>query len=168
MFDLSREGGQLDRLSQDADTLSEATKASPDLRELLSSPVVSRSEQAAAIAAVADKLGLSDTMKNTLALMASKRRLFVVPQMLTALEGMLADDRGEVTAQVRAAQPLDDDQRARLADALKASTGRDVKVDVTVDDSLIGGLVVRLGSRMIDTSIRAKLDALQNTMKEVR
>ena len=117
---------------------------------------------------MADKLGLGETMVNTLKLMAAKRRLFVVPQLVRALEDRLAEERGEVTAQVRTAKPLSDQQRDMLSAALKESTGRDVVLDVEVDEALIGGLVVRLGSQMIDTSIRAKLGALQNTMKEVR
>lgn len=168
VFDLSRDGDGLDALRSDVETLGAAVRGSADLREALDSPILSRGEQGRAIGAVAEKLGLGETMRNVLALMASKRRLFVVPQMIRALEARLADDRGEVTAQVRAARPLDDAQRARLADALKESTGNDVVLDVEVDEALIGGLVVRLGSRMIDTSIRAKLGAMQNTMKEVR
>lgn len=155
-------------LSSDVGTLGAAVRESSDLREVLASPVLSRDEQGRAVDAVAERLGLGRTMRNVLALMASKRRLFVVPQMVRALEARLADDRGEVTARVRSARPLSDGQRAALADALKGSTGRDVVLDVEVDEALIGGLVVQLGSRMIDTSIRAKLGALQNTMREVR
>jgi len=100
--------------------------------------------------------------------MAGKRRLFVVPQMVAVLKGMLSDNRGEVTAEVRSPKALTKTQSDKLSMALKESTGKDVKLDVTIDDGLIGGLVVKIGSRMIDTSIRAKLNALQNTMKEVR
>lgn len=168
VFELSREGGDLQKLEADTAALDEAVRGSSDLRDVLSSPVLSRDEQAAAIAAVGDKLGLGETLTNTLRLMASKRRLFVVPAMVSRLQDMLAEQKGEMTAQVRTAKALTDAQSAKLSQALKASTGKDVNLDVTVDESLIGGLVVRLGSQMIDTSIRAKLDALQNTMKEVR
>ena len=168
VFDLSREGGDLAALESDVAALDEAIRASSDLRDAMASPVLSRTEQEAAIGAVASKLGLGATLSNTLRLMARKRRLFAAPALVESLRAMLADEKGEVTAQVRAATPLSDDQRARLADALKASTGKAVNVEVTVDEALIGGLVVRVGSRMIDTSIRAKLDALQNSMKEVR
>ena len=171
VFDLSREtktGGDLAKLESDVTALDEAIKASPDLRSVLVSPVISREEQGAALTALAKKMGLGSVLANTLSLMASKRRLFVVPHMVAALKGMLATDRGEMTAEVRSAKALTKTQSDKLAQTLKASTGKDVKLDVTVDDSLIGGLVVKIGSRMIDTSIRAKLNALQNTMKEVR
>ena len=168
VFDLAREGDDLGTLRSDVDALGAAIRDSADLRDALGSPVLSRDEQGRAIAAVAEGLGLGATMRNVLALMASKRRLFVVPQMIRSLEAMLADERGEVTARVRSAKPLDEKQRGRLAEALRASTGRDVVLDVEVDEALIGGLVVQLGSQMIDTSIRAKLGALQNTMREVR
>ena len=168
VFDLSRDSGDLKKLETDVAALDGAIKGSADLRDVLTSPVISREDQGRAIAAVADKMGLTATVKNVLALMASKRRLFVVPQMVAALKGMLADERGEVTAEVRSAKELTKTQSDKLAKTLKASTGKDVTLDVTVDESLIGGLVVKIGSQMIDTSIRAKLNALQNTMKEVR
>lgn len=168
VFDLSRDSGDLKKLESDVAALDEAMKVSSDLRAMLTSPVITRDEQGAALDALAKKMGLGATVANTLALMATKRRLFVVPQMLAALKDRMAADRGEVTAEVRAAKALTKTQSDKLAKALKASTGKDVNLDVTVDDSLIGGLVVKVGSQMIDTSIRAKLNALQNTMKEVR
>ena len=168
VFDLSREGGDLGKLEADVAALDEAVRGSADLREAISSPVLGRVEQEGAIGAVAAKLGLGDVLANTLRLMARKRRLFVAPALVAQLKDMLAEEKGEVTAQVRAAKSLTATQEKKLAAALKASTGRDVNVEVTVDEALIGGLVVRVGSKMIDTSIRAKLDALQNTMKEVR
>ncbi len=168
VFDLSRDAGDLKKLESDVTALDDAIAASPELRDVLTSPVVSRGDQGNALAGLASKMGLTDTVSNVLALMASKRRLFVVPQMVKTLKDMLADERGEVTAEVRTAKALSKAQSDKLASTLKASTGKDVNLDVTVDDALIGGLVVKIGSRMIDTSIRAKLNALQNTMKEVR
>ncbi|WP_092643833.1 F0F1 ATP synthase subunit delta [Jannaschia faecimaris] len=168
VFDLSRESGDLKALASDVAALDEAIKASPELRGVLTSPVISREEQGNAVSAVAAKMGLGAVVANTLKLMASKRRLFVTPQMVEALKGMLADDAGEVTAEVRAPKALTKTQSEKLSKALKASTGKDVNLDVTIDDGLIGGLVVKIGSQMIDTSVRAKLNALQNTMKEVR
>ena len=106
-------------------------------------------------------------MTNTLGLMAAKRRLFVLPQLVAALKKLIAEEKGEVEAEVTSAQPLTDDQRARLADTIKAGVGKDIKLNTSVDETLIGGLVVKVGSRMIDTSIRSRLAALQNTMKEV-
>lgn len=168
VFDLSRESGDLKKLEVDVTALDEAIRASQDLRDVLTSPVITREDQANAIGALAAKMGLGDVVSNTLKLMAGKRRLFVVPQMVAALKGMLSDERGEVIAEVRSPKALTKTQSDKLSKALKASTGKDVNLDVTIDDGLIGGLVVKIGSRMIDTSIRAKLNALQNTMKEVR
>ena len=167
VFEISREAGQLDALAADVDTLDGALTDSADFRSLINSPVYSRDAQGNAIAAIADKMELSATVANTLRLMASKRRLFVLPSLVGALRELIAEEKGEVSADVTAARALSDDQTAKLAEALKASVGKDVKMNVTVDESLIGGLVVKMGSKMIDTSIRSKLSALQNTMKEV-
>jgi len=109
----------------------------------------------------------STTVASTLGLMAKNRRLFVLPELVAQVKGLIAAHRGEVTAEVTAATTLTEAQTTALAEKLKASVGKDVKIDVTVDESLIGGLVVKVGSRMIDTSIRSKLSALQNVMKEV-
>lgn len=167
IFELAKDDNALTALEADLDGLSAVLADSADFRSLILSPVHPRSEQEAAIRAIAEKMGLQATMGNALALMAQNRRLFVLPQLLAALRNMIADDRGEVTAEVTSAQALSDAQASALAEALKAKTGSDVKINATVDESLIGGLVVRLGSKMIDTSIRSKLSALQNTMKEV-
>jgi F-type H+-transporting ATPase subunit delta len=99
--------------------------------------------------------------------MAENRRLFVVPGLVSQIKALIADDRGEVRAEVTSAKPLTKAQTESLAATLKASVGKDVTLDVTVDEDLIGGLVVKVGSRMIDTSIRSKLAKLQNAMKEV-
>ena len=167
VFELAKEDGKLDALERDIDTLDATLGDSADFRDLLSSPIYSRDAQSTAIAAIADKMGLSPTFANTLKLMASKRRLFVLPQLVAELRSRIADEKGEVTAEVRAAKALSKDQQAALAKTLKASVGKDVKMNVAVDENLIGGLVVKVGSKMIDTSIRSKLNALQNTMKEV-
>jgi F-type H+-transporting ATPase subunit delta len=99
--------------------------------------------------------------------MAAKRRLFVLPQLVADLQARIATEKGEVTAEVTSAAALTADQAAKLAATLKAKVGKDVKLKTAVDEALIGGLVVKLGSTMIDTSIRSKLAALQNAMKEV-
>ena len=99
--------------------------------------------------------------------MAAKRRLFVLTQLLDVLRARIAEEKGEVTAEVQAAHALTEEQQSELAKTLKASVGKDVKMKLSVDESLIGGLIVKVGSKMIDTSIRSKLAALQNTMKEV-
>ncbi len=167
LFELAREGGALAALEADVSALSLALSESADFRALISSPVYSRDDQAGAIAALAKKMGLSGLFSNTLGLMAGNRRLFVLPNLLAVLRDRIADEKGEVTADVTAASALSADQSAKLAKSLTASFGKTVKLNVAVDQSLIGGLVVKVGSKMIDTSIRSRLAALQNKMKEV-
>ncbi|EYD77565.1 ATP synthase delta chain [Rubellimicrobium mesophilum DSM 19309] len=167
VFDLAREEGMLPALEADIGALESALADSADLRALISSPIYSRDEQGNAILAIGDRMGLTPVMRNVLGLMAQKRRLFVLPNLLAALRTRLADARGEVAAEVTSAQPLSPEQAQQLADTLSAQAGKAVRLQTRVDPSLIGGLVVRLGSRMIDTSIRAKLGQLQNMMKEV-
>ncbi|MBS0563024.1 MAG: F0F1 ATP synthase subunit delta [Proteobacteria bacterium] len=167
VFDLVKEANGVKTLEADVAALQGALAESPDLRALIASPVYSRDDQGRAVAAVAAKMKLSGILVNTLALMASNRRLFVLPQLLSALRGMIADEKGEVTADVTAAAELTKAQAAKLAASLKASIGKAVNLNVAVDESLIGGLIVKVGSKMIDTSIRSKLASLQNSMKEV-
>ncbi|SLN20403.1 ATP synthase subunit delta [Aquimixticola soesokkakensis] len=167
IFELAKEDNALVALEGDIDTLRGALAQSADLRDLISSPVYGRDEQAAAIAAVAQKAGLSGFVTNSLGLMAAKRRLFVLPQLLDALSALISEEKGEVHADVVSAKALTKTQSDKLAKSLAASIGKDVKLNATVDETLIGGLVVKVGSKMIDTSIRSKLNSLQNVMKEV-
>ena len=167
LFEIAKEENGLKALEADADALGAALAASPELSDMIASPVVARDDQARAMAAVAAKMGLSVTTANTIALMASKRRLFVLPQLVADLKARIATEKGEVTAEVTSASALSADQAAKLAASLKAKVGKDVKLNTTVDESLIGGLIVKLGSTMIDTSVKARLSALQNAMKEV-
>ena len=167
LFGLAKESGLLAALEADTDALRSALAGSPDLATVISSPMISRDEQGRAIGAVAAKMGLNALTANTLALMAQKRRLFVLPQLLSDLANRIADEKGEVTADVASATALTDAQTKRLIETLNARVGKTVKLNTTVDESLIGGLVVKLGSMMIDTSVKAKLAALQNAMKEV-
>lgn len=166
-FDLAREAGALPALDADLDALQSALDGSADLRAVLASPIFSRDEQAGAILALAEKMNLSATIRGTLGLMARNRRLFAVPQLIAELKRMSAEARGEVTAEVTSATVLTKAQADKLAAAIQAKTGKTVKLNVAVDDSLIGGLIVKVGSTMIDTSIRSKLASLQNSMKEV-
>jgi F-type H+-transporting ATPase subunit delta len=166
LFELAKEDGALMALESDADALGAALSESPELRAMIASPVIDRQEQGAAMAAVAAKMGLATLTQHTLALMAQKHRLFVLPQLVQDLKSRIAVAKGEVTADVTSATVLTAGQRDALA-ALKANVGKDVKLNTTVDESLIGGLIVKLGSTMIDTSVKAKLAALQNAMKEV-
>ena len=167
VFELAKEGKNLKAVEGDLDSLEAALADSADFRNLITSPVYTRDEQGAGVGAIAKQMKLSPTVANVLGLMAQKRRLFALPQLVAALRAAIAEDKGEVTAEVTAAKAMTKAQQDNLAKSLKASIGKDVKINVAVDESLIGGLVVKVGSRMIDTSIKAKLDALQNSMKEV-
>jgi len=167
VYELARDGKAVKNLEGDIATLQAAMADSGDFNALIHSPIYSREEQAAAITAVAKKAKLSDLMSNTLALMANKRRLFVLPQLVQALRDIIAEDKGEVTADVTSAKALTKAQSDALAKTLKARVGKDVTINASVDESLIGGLIVKVGSKMIDTSIRSKLASLQNAMKEV-
>jgi len=168
VFELALEDKALAALEADIGALDEAMAESEDLRDLIASPIYSRAEQAAAIRAVAARMKLSPLMTNTLNLMADKRRLFVVPQLIARVQAAIAEHKGEVTAEVTSARALTEAQTEKLAKALKVSVGKDVKINAAVDENLIGGLVVKLGSKMIDSSIASKLSNLQNAMKEVR
>ncbi|MFQ1701458.1 F0F1 ATP synthase subunit delta [Loktanella agnita] len=167
VFDLAKEGETVSALEADVTALDAAMTDSADLRTLLTSPLYSREEQAVAIAAIAKKMELSETTENVLGLMASKRRLFVLPHLVQVLKDRLAEERGEVTAEVTTAKKLTKAQADKLAKTLKEQFGKSVIIKETVDESIIGGLIVKVGSKMIDTSIASKLNALQNTMKEV-
>ena len=167
IFELAQESDALPKLETNLTDLASALEDSADLRDLIASPVVSREDQGKAIAAVADKMGLVPALKNGLALMSAKRRLFVLPQLIKQLTAMIADAKGEMTAEVTSATKLSAAQSKKLAETLKKTVGKDVKINATVDESLIGGLVVKVGSMMIDTSIRSRLNSLQNAMKEV-
>ncbi len=167
IFELAKEDNELPKVRGDIDALASALNVSEDFRDLIHSPIYGRDQQQAAVGAIADKMGLAAITGNTLRVMAAKRRLFVLPAMIVQLREMIARENGEITADVTAATELSDDQRSRLAETLKKSIGREVNINLSVDESLIGGLVVKVGSKMIDTSIRSRLDALQNSMKEV-
>ena len=167
VHDIAKQDNVVKDIESDLDALQGALNDSEDFRNLIHSPIYTRTEQGAAIAALSMKMGLSGTMTNTLSLMASKRRLFVLPQLVKTLRNAIAEDKGEVTAEVTSAKALTKAQSDKLAKSLTASTGKTVSLQTTVDESLIGGLIVKVGSKMIDTSIRAKLNSLQNVMKEV-
>lgn len=167
VFDIVKEEGGLDALAQQVDDLGAALADSTDLKDLINSPLYTREQQTGAIAALASKMGLSATLANTLQLMGKNRRLFVLPQLVTRLGDLIAEERGEVTADVTSAIALSDEQQKRLADTLSEKSGKKVKLKTRVDESLIGGMIVKMGSQMIDSSVRSKLASLQNAMKEV-
>ncbi len=167
VFELAKDASDLKTLESNVQDLDTVLADSSDIRDLINSPVVSREDQANAIAAVAKKMKLMPIVSNTLALMASKRRLFVLPALVAQLRALIAEEKGEMTAEVISAKAMTKTQTDKLAKAIKARIGKDVKIDATVDEELIGGLVIKVGSQMIDTSIRSKLNSLSNVMKEV-
>ena len=167
LFQLAKEAKKLPAVEKDVDALAEALASSDAMGDLINSPVYTRAEGGAAIGAIAKKMKLSPLTTKTLGLMAEKRRLFVLPALINSVKTMIAEEKGEVSADVTAAKKLTAAQQKKLADTLKKTVGKDVKINVTVDESLIGGLIVKVGSKMIDSSIRSKLSNLQNAMKEV-
>ena len=166
LFELAEESGALDTVDTQLGTLAQAMADSADLRTLIGSPLYSREEQGQAMAALCKAMGVGTPTANLVALMAQKRRLFALPEVIRDFRALLAQKRGVLTAEVRAPKALSASQRSALEATLKTSTGKDIVLDVTVDETLIGGLVVKVGSKMIDTSIRSKLDRLQTAMKE--
>ena len=167
IFELAVEGKKLKVLEGDVNALDTALTDSPDFGALINSPIYTRDQQGAAITAIATKMKLSPIVKNTLGLMASNRRLFVLPHLVVSLRKLIADEKGEVTAEVTSAKALTKAQSDKLAKTLKVSIGKDIVIKSSVDASLIGGLIVKVGSKMIDTSIKSQLGNLQNAMKEV-
>jgi F-type H+-transporting ATPase subunit delta len=167
LFDLADERRMLDEVAADLRELRAMLQASGDFLRLIRSPILSRDQQAKAIGMVAERAGLFPLVRDFLAVVARNRRLFAVPAMIEAFLAKLAARRGEVTAEVFAAQPLSETQLAALNEQLRRSIGSRVSVDVRVDPGLIGGLVVKLGSRMVDGSIKSKLQRLQLAMKSI-
>jgi F-type H+-transporting ATPase subunit delta len=165
LFELADERRMLDPVAADLRALKAMIGDSADLSRLVRSPVLSRAEQGRALAALAERAGLSPLVRDFLGVVARNRRLFAVPAMIEGYLARLAERRGEVTAEVTAAQPLSEAQLARLGEELRRAVGRRVAVEVKLDRALLGGLVVKLGSRMIDGSIRSRLARLQLAMK---
>lgn len=167
LFELADERRQLDAVAEDLRQLRRMLGESADLNRLLRSPILAREEQRKAVAALAERAGMSPLVRDFLGVVAGNRRLFAVPAMIEAYLKKLADRRGEVTAEVTTAQPLSEQQLTSLGEQLRRSVGRRVAVEVRVDPRLIAGLVVKVGSRMIDASLSSKLRRLQLAMKGI-
>lgn len=165
LFDLAVEEKALERIERDLATLRAALDESADLARLVRAPVFSRDEQTRAMRAVLGKLDTSPLATRFVLLLAQKRRLFALADVIRAFETLLARHRGEVSARVKTARPLGDPEIAELKRILKDKLGRDAKLALSVEPELLGGIVVQVGSRMIDSSLRAKLDALRAAMR---
>ncbi len=166
LFDLANEQRQLREIEQDVLSLQTMLNGSEDFRRLVRSPVLSADSQSRAVAAVAEKAALGPLTVNFLKLVARNRRLFVLQDMIKNFRLLAARHRGEVTADVTSAHPLTDAQLTSLKDTLRASIGgKDIQVNSRVDPNLLGGLIVKVGSRMIDSSLRTRLNNLKTAMK---
>ena len=168
LFELALEANAIDQVSADLATFDAMVAESTDLARLVKSPVFTAEQQASAIGAIVDKAGIGGLAAKFLKLVASNRRLFAVGDMARAYKALVAKHKGEVTAQVTAAEKLNDARLAEIKAALKSVTGKDVQMDVQVDPAIIGGLIVKVGSRMVDSSLRTKLNAIKFAMKEAR
>ena len=165
LYDLASEQNAVPAVESDLEKLNSAIRESDDLAALVNNPQITRQAAGKAMDGVAGLLGLSTLTKNFLGVLAGNRRLSALPGMVRAFAAIAAAHRGEVTAQVTSAHPLDDAQLAALAAKLKTREGRDVKLKTAVDPDILGGLVVRIGSQMIDSSIRTRLNSLAQAMK---
>jgi F-type H+-transporting ATPase subunit delta len=168
LFDLAREANAIDTVKSDLDRFDALAAESADLTRLVRSPVFSEEEQLGALSAVLERVGIGGLAANFLRLVTSNRRLFAVRDMIKAFGELVAQHRGEATAEVTVAEQLKDAHVQALREALKSVSGKDVDLDIKVEPAILGGLVVKLGSRMVDTSLRTKLSAIKHAMKEAR
>ncbi|HSQ99362.1 MAG TPA: F0F1 ATP synthase subunit delta [Sphingomicrobium sp.] len=165
LFDLAREQRQIESVGKSLDALSQALVDSKDFNELITSPLVSRSEAGKALAALATQLGLDPVTSNFLGVLARNGRKKELRAVILAFRRLAAEHRGETTAEVVTARPLNDDQLGALRHQLRSRAGRDVNIDAAVDPNILGGIIVKLGSQQIDASIRTKLNRLAQAMK---
>ena len=165
LFDLARDQRQIEAVGNSLDALSQALLDSKDFAELVSSPLVSRKDAGKTFAAVAPQLNLDRITANFLGVLARNGRKGDLRSVIRAFRRLAAEHRGEATADVVTARPLNDDQLAALRAQLRARAGRDVAIDASVDPTILGGIVVKLGSQQIDASIRTKLNRLASAMK---
>ena len=165
LFELARDQKSVDSVKADLDKFSALLTESPDFLRLVRSPVFTADAQAKALEAVLARAGIGGIAANFLKVLTKNRRLFAVADVIRAFRALVAQFKGEATAEVTVAEPLSDANLDALKAALKTVSGKDVDLNVKVDPSIIGGLVVKLGSRMVDSSLRTKLNSLQAVMK---
>ncbi len=167
LFELAQETKSIDEVGKALDAFAAMIDSSPELQSLVKNPVFTADEQASAVKAIMAKAGIGGLAANFIALVASKRRLFALPGMIAAYRQLVADAKGIVRAEVRVAERPSDAQLKTIAAALKETAGKEVVVDLKIDPSLIGGLIVKMGSKMVDASLKTKLNAIRLAMKEV-
>jgi len=168
LFDLASETKSIAKVEKDLSEMGTLISSNEDLSRLLTSPVISAEAKTAAVEKILTKAKLNETVANFIRAVARNGRLFVLPTMIEVFGELCAKSRGEISAEVISAAPLNKKQLDDLAKTLKNKTGKTVALDTSVDPSLIGGLVVRVGSQMIDSSLKTKLSAMKIAMKEVR
>jgi F-type H+-transporting ATPase subunit delta len=166
LFELARDEKSIDAVRADLDRFEAMLNDSADLKRLVRSPVFSAGDQSKALIAVLDKAGIAGVSANFLKVLTANRRLFVVTDVIRAFRALVAKFKGEATADITVAEALSEKNLDALKTALKTVTGKDVALNVKVDPSIIGGLVVKLGSRMVDSSLRTKLNSIKHAMKE--
>jgi F-type H+-transporting ATPase subunit delta len=166
LFELARDEKSVDAVKADLDKFEAMLNESADLKRLVRSPVFSADAQLRALSAVLERAGISGIAVKFLKVLTANRRLFAVGDVLRAFRALVAKFKGEATADVTVAETLSDKNLDALKTALKSVTGKDVALNVKVDPSIIGGLVVKLGSRMVDSSLRTKLNTIKHAMKE--
>jgi F-type H+-transporting ATPase subunit delta len=166
LFELARDEKSVDAVKADLDKFEAMLNESADLKRLVRSPVFSADTQSKALTAVLERAGISGIAAKFLKVLTANRRLFAVGDVLRAFRALVARFKGEATADVTVAEALSDKNLDALKTALKSVTGKDVALNVNVDPSIIGGLVVKLGSRMVDSSLRTKLNTIKHAMKE--
>jgi F-type H+-transporting ATPase subunit delta len=166
LFELARDEKSVDVVKADLDRFEAMLADSADLKRLVRSPVFSAGEQSKALTAVLEKAGITGTSANFLKVLTANRRLFIVADVVRGFRALVAKFKGEATADVTVAEALNEKNLDALKTALKSVTGKDVALNVKVDPSIIGGLVVKLGSRMVDSSLRTKLNSIKHAMKE--
>jgi F-type H+-transporting ATPase subunit delta len=165
LYDLADETKSLDAVAQDLRNLKNLIAGSPDLRRFLRSPLIDRQAQTKAMLAVLEAAKTGDLLRKFVGVVGGHRRLFALPGMIDAFLRQLAKRRGEVTVHVSSARPLSAEQSAQLTDTLKRAVGQKINIESKVEPELIGGLVVRVGSRMVDTSIRTQLQKLRRALR---
>jgi F-type H+-transporting ATPase subunit delta len=166
LFELARDEKSIDAVKADLDQFDALLADSADLKRLVRSPVFSAEVQMRALDAVLAKAGMTGTSAKFLKVLTANRRLFAVADVIRAFRALVANFKGEATAEVTVAEQLNDKNLDALKASLKSVTGKDVALNVKVDPSIIGGLVVKLGSRMVDSSLRTKLNSIKHAMKE--
>ena len=167
LFELAKDQRQLERVEADLASFQRMLDDSQDLRRLVRSPVISADDQAKALAAIISKAGVSGLTANFLRLIARNRRLFAAADMMKGFRALLARERGEVSADVASAHALTPEQMQQLSDMLRTTIGKNVQINTRVDPGLLGGLIVKVGSKMIDNSLRTKLSNLKFAMKGI-